>query len=84
VPRNDLPLVRPICGVPGGWRDVWDEPDDCAELRARVDASERRQERRAEVLGAVWQGEIDQESAGSRTPGSVGRGREALTCVEHA
>jgi hypothetical protein len=27
---------------PGGWRDLWDDPDDSAELRARAEAIERR------------------------------------------
>ena len=73
-----------MCGVAGGWRDPWDDPDDHAQLRVHPEAIERQRTRRAEVLGAVWQGEIDQESAGRRTPGSVSREREALTCVEHA
>ena len=41
----------PVRGVLGGWRDPWDDPDDHAALRAEVEATERRQMRRAEVLG---------------------------------
>jgi hypothetical protein len=51
----------PVRGVPGGWRDWWDDPDDGAELRARAETAECRQTMRAEVLGAVWQGEIREE-----------------------
>ena len=54
------PLAR-CGGVPGGWRDWWDDPDDSAQLRAKAEASERRQLRRAAVLGVVWQGEIAEE-----------------------
>jgi hypothetical protein len=40
---------------------VWDDPDDSAELRANAEATERRQMRRAAVLGAMWQHEIREE-----------------------
>ena len=30
--------VFPTRGVPGGWRDVWDEPDDSVDLRATAEA----------------------------------------------
>jgi hypothetical protein len=61
MPKNDPALSFPVRGVAGGWRDCWDDPDDSAELRAHAEASERRQLRLAEVLGAVWQGEIEVE-----------------------
>ena len=48
-------------GVLGGWRDVWDGPDDHAELRARAEAVEHRHTRHAAVLDVVWQGEIRAE-----------------------
>jgi hypothetical protein len=38
MPRNDPPLRFPVRGVPGGWRDWWDDPDDSAEFRARAEA----------------------------------------------
>ena len=41
-------------GVPGSWRDCWDDRDDRDDrddLEARAEATERRQMRRAEVLG---------------------------------
>ena len=50
-----------MCGVAGGWRDCWDDPDDHAQLRTQSEAIERRQQRLAEVLGVVWQGEIREE-----------------------
>jgi hypothetical protein len=59
--NTKLETVFPTRGVPGGWRDVWDDPDDSAELRAHAEAIERRQTHRAEVLGALWQGEIHAE-----------------------
>ena len=34
--RNGTPDRFPVRGILGGWRDVWDEPDDHAELRAHV------------------------------------------------
>ena len=40
-------------GVPGGCRDLWDDPDDQAELRVQVEAIERRQLHQAAVLGVV-------------------------------
>jgi hypothetical protein len=48
--------------VPGGWRDVWDGPDDIPRLRAEAEAAERRllievarigQELRKEIAGGV-------------------------------
>ena len=57
-------------GVPGGWRDSWDEPDDSAEIRARMDAADRRLMVRAEVLGRHWQREVAAEQARKRRGGS--------------
>jgi hypothetical protein len=54
VPANDPSLELPVRGVPGGWRDRWDDPDDGAALRAQAEAAERRPLRLTEVLGAVW------------------------------
>ena len=42
----------------GGGRDVWDGPDDSAELRARVEVTERRRDARAEILGGAWRQEF--------------------------
>src|SRR6187200_1976774 len=56
--NRKLKTVFPTRGVPGGWRDLWDDPDDSAELRARGETTERRQDREAARLGVVWQGEI--------------------------
>jgi hypothetical protein len=45
-------------GTPAGWRDWWDDPDDSAELRATVEATERQQGRLVELLGAAWRQEV--------------------------
>ena len=55
------PLELPVRAVPGGWRDVWDDPDDHAELRAQAEAAERRLMSRALVLGVLLQDEVQQE-----------------------
>jgi hypothetical protein len=53
--------VFPTRGVPGGWRDWWDEPDDHAQFRAQAEACERRQLARVEVLSVAWRGEVRAE-----------------------
>jgi hypothetical protein len=58
-----------MCGVAGGWREWWNDPDDHAELRARAEASKCRQTRRTEVLGVMWQGEIRAEQRRKRRGG---------------
>lgn len=52
----------PIRGVPGGWRDWWDDPDDSAQLRAQAEADERRQVATAVRIGQRWQREVARES----------------------
>jgi hypothetical protein len=74
MPRNDPPLTFPVRGVPGAWRDWWDEPDDSAKLRARAEAAERRQMAKAEVLGVVWRQELaGTADASGRVQRSAGR-----------
>jgi hypothetical protein len=53
MPKNDPAPSFPVRGTPGGWRDCWDDPDDHAPLRLQAEATERRQLRRVEVLGAA-------------------------------
>jgi hypothetical protein len=48
-------------GGVGGWRDPWDEPDDSAQLRAQVEAAERRLMDQADGLGQGWRAEILEE-----------------------
>jgi hypothetical protein len=50
--------IAPVRGVPGGWRDWWDDPDDSAELRAIGEAAERRLEARVATMAPAWQQEI--------------------------
>jgi hypothetical protein len=52
----------PVRGVPGGWRDCWDDPDDSAQLRAQAERQERRQIARVEVLGVAWRAQIAAET----------------------
>jgi predicted RNA-binding Zn ribbon-like protein len=59
--RADRDEPLPVRGVPGGWRDWWDDPDDTAELSARAEVLERRHLARAAVLGRRWQREIREE-----------------------
>jgi hypothetical protein len=47
--RGDVPF--PVRGVPGGWRDVWDDPDDAAALRSRVEAAEAHLLARVAITG---------------------------------
>ena len=80
MPKNDPAPSFPVRGVPGGWRDVWDDPDDSAELRARAEATERRQLARAERLGVAWR----QELAGTPDASVLmqrSAGREPEHCV---
>jgi hypothetical protein len=51
----------PVRGVPSGWRDVWDEPNDHAGLRARAETVERRYLAQARVIGRRWQQEVAAE-----------------------
>jgi len=47
----------PTRGAPGGWRDVWDDPDVAAELRAKAEATERRLAAAIEREGHLWRRE---------------------------
>jgi hypothetical protein len=62
MPRNHPAPSFLVRGVPGGWRDCWDDPADSAALRAHAEASERRQRQLAELLGAVWRAHIAAET----------------------
>jgi hypothetical protein len=48
---------------------MWDEPDDNAELRARAEATKRRQLVRVERLGRRWQHELAVEQTRKRRGG---------------
>ena len=67
--RERVPF--PQRGVPGGCCDSWDDPDDAAELRARVAANEAALDRQAAKIAAALRREgdhrRDQERAISRT-----------------
>jgi len=36
--KSKIESVFPTCGIAGGWRDMWTDPDDHAELQARAEA----------------------------------------------
>jgi hypothetical protein len=67
APNSEIETPFPIRGVAGGWRDVWEEPEDHAQLWARAKAAERRQVHRAEVLGGAWRAQIVAETS-ARAP----------------
>jgi hypothetical protein len=54
--KSKVETVFPVRG--SHCRDWWDDPDDSAELRATVEATECQQTQRAEVLGAAWRQEV--------------------------
>jgi hypothetical protein len=56
--RHERNEPFPTRGIPGGW----DELGDHAELRARAEAAECRQLRRAAVLGTAWRAQIAVET----------------------
>ena len=67
APNVSLSHALPaVCAVRSGWRHVWDDLDDHAELRAQAEATERYPVVTAERLGVVWQREIARESIRKR------------------
>jgi hypothetical protein len=63
-------IAFPTRGVAGGWRDIWDAPDDSAELRAKVEATEAHLLARVAITGQRWQREIARERTRKRRGGS--------------
>lgn len=57
----------PVRGVSGGWRDVWDDPNDHAQLRAEAGAVEENRVARAPWLGALLR--LEREQATAPVPG---------------
>jgi hypothetical protein len=53
-----------------GLRDVWDDPDDHAALRATVEASEAHRLARVAITGQRWQREMPREPARKRRGGA--------------
>jgi hypothetical protein len=62
--RGDVPF--PVRGIAGGWRDWWDEPDDSAVLRSRVEAAEAHLLARVAITGRRWQRQRPRELARKR------------------
>jgi hypothetical protein len=51
----------PVRGTPGGYRDLWDDPDEAADIRERLETAARLNEERARAISA--------QMAQSRTAG---------------
>jgi hypothetical protein len=47
--QKDVPF--PVRGTPGGYRDTWDDPDEAAATRERLENAARRNEERARAIG---------------------------------
>ena len=58
-----------MCGVAGGWRDMWDDPEEHAQL-AGSEAAERRQVAQVKRLGVVWQREMARQPTRKRRGGT--------------
>ena len=76
MPFHDpIAILGGLIGLGGGWRDVWDGPDDHAQLQACAEATERLQTQQAEILGVVWRRELagtaDALAMGQRSAGRV-------------
>jgi hypothetical protein len=48
-PSDDVPF--PVRGTPGGFHDVWDDPDEAAAMRQQLEDAARRSLERARALG---------------------------------
>jgi hypothetical protein len=40
----------PVRGTPGGWKDVWDSPDDSNKFRELIEEATRQADEQAEAL----------------------------------
>jgi hypothetical protein len=56
VPKSDESSF-PVRGVPGGWRDPWDD-DDAAELRAASEGAGQEIEEHVVTIAPAWRDEI--------------------------
>jgi hypothetical protein len=52
----------PVRGTPGGYQDIWDDPDDAAQVRAQLDAAEQRSIGKALAIAALLKREHDQDA----------------------
>jgi hypothetical protein len=48
-PGDDVPF--PVRGTPGGYHDLWDDPDDAAAMRQQLEDATRLSLERAKALG---------------------------------
>jgi hypothetical protein len=69
--RGGVDVPFPVRGTSGGWRDIWDAPDDSAELRAKVAATEAQLLARVAITGQRWQRGIARERTRKRRGGSA-------------
>jgi len=70
--------MLPTRGVPGGWRDVWDDPDEAATARVRIDEARRRLAADAVREGALWRAAL---AAERRVQLCDARHRNRTTCT---
>ena len=59
MPAHDPPPDFPVRGTPGGYRDIWDDPDDAAQVRDQLDAAERQSVGKAFAIAALLREEHD-------------------------
>ena len=48
--QKDVPF--PVRGTPGGYRDIWDDPDDAGATRERLENAAQLNEERAQAISA--------------------------------
>ena len=48
--QKDVPF--PVRGTPGGYRDIWDDPDDAGATRERLENAAQLNEERARAISA--------------------------------
>jgi len=76
--RKAAPFSAPIRGVPGGFRDWWDAPDEAATLRERAEDERRRLLVAARRECRQWRSELARERKPSRRPSHKTRADQEL------
>jgi hypothetical protein len=60
------PVPFPVRGVPGGWRDPWDGPEETDQIRAETEAFERQVVAHIAIIGRERRREVAAENANVR------------------
>ena len=58
MPKNDPPPMLPTRGMPGGWHDPWDSPDDVPAIRDQIETAHQRIMTAAKREGRRWRKEM--------------------------